>query len=206
MSQIFNLVAAWSGVGQLFENVLHYQVEETGTHSPEDYANGLIEAWKTAVLPDWQDCISTDVELVSLRSKRISGAGSTTVIQAYASGTYPGTIGASIDNTALAGILEFPYFAPPSVAFPSGRTNIGKIFVGGMPDSATTQNTINSTERTLLTTLMNTIVVPITIGVPAVTATYVVYNRSTKTAHVPVGKSIALKIGIQKRRLIPVFP
>jgi len=206
MSQVFNLVQTWFGNGQYFENILHYQVEETGTHGPEEYAQGLIVAWRTAVLPDWLNCLSQDVELVSSRSKRVSGAGSTTSLEAYSPGTYPGTIGATTDNTALAGILEFPYFAPPSTAFPLGRTNIGKIFVGGMPDSATTQNTISGAERTLLTTLANTIVVPFTLAVPAVTATYVVWNRTNKTAHIPVGKQVAAKIGIQKRRLLPVSP
>jgi len=206
MSQVFSLIQTWKGSGQLWENVMHYQMEETGLHSPEEYAAALIIGWRTNVLGSWLDCLSEDVQLVSSRSKRVSGAGSTTVIATYADGVWPGTISGHIDNSAVAAILEFAYFAPPSEAFPDGRTNIGKIFLAGMPDAATAENALQAAELTALTTLINVIVVPFTTAVPAVTATYVVWDRKNKVPHIPVGRAISPKIGIQKRRLLPVYP
>lgn len=198
MASIYSMVIGWRGAGQIWENVLHYQVDESGGARPEQYASALITAWRTSVLSDWLDCLSEQANMVSQKCKKVTAPGSVTSIEAFADGVHQGTIAGDLDITAEAGILEFPYHS-------ATRTAIAKIFVAGLPENSVVNNEIQSAERALLLTLANAITVPITTAAPIATATYVGYNRVTKVGTIPESHAVAIKVGIQRRRLLPTF-
>jgi hypothetical protein len=196
MSEIFSLVATWEGGGQLFQNVLHYNLEETGTFRPDQYAKRLIDAFIAGHLGPWLDCLSTTVNLASLKSQKISGTGGPTVTMAQDPTDYVGTRDGSIGNTSENVVVEFPVHL-------NSKNVTGKIFISGIIDDDIVDNVINSTLVDFAQAVGDSMLVPIDLLAGAGNATYVIFNRENGFFATPTFAQIGTVIGSQRRRLRP---
>jgi hypothetical protein len=197
MSAIYQLVVSGQAAGQLIQNVLHYTLNESGSGTFWSYARELCIQFRTNVFNDWLSALGVDFSIVSLRAKRVSGAGGPTSIEVYPPGTWIGGGGTNVGNTAAAALLNFPVHL-------NGKNVTGKIFHAPLPsdavvDDALTAGTLTA-ENTLLTTLGTTLTLAGGLG----TADHVIYNRATQTAIVPQGNYVSPLIGTQRRRLHPI--
>jgi len=196
MANVYQDVLTWQGGNQLFSNVLHFHLEESGAARPDQYATELIDNIEINLLPVWQDVISTTVHLMSQKCQRITGTGGPNVTKLYAPGDFPGLRAGEIGNTSENVVLEFPVFL-------NGKNVTGKIFISGILDEDVIDNEIDSTVKTAANALGTTLLASYTMGSGYGNQRYVIYNRETQAFAVPDFREIGLYVGSQRRRLRP---
>jgi hypothetical protein len=196
MANVYQSVLTWIGGDQLFQNVLHFHLTESGTASPQDYAADLNQAIEDNIIPVWIVCIADTVELRSIKSKRVSGTGGFNVIKLYAPGDVAGSGGSPMGNTCECAVLEFPVIL-------SGKNVTGKIFMSGLPDSAVIANGFSSAFLTLAAAFMTNLFDTMTLAGGHGDADFTIYNRVTKADTQPDRGNVGMTVGTQHRRLRP---
>jgi len=194
MSAIYKYVITWTGGAQLFQNVLHFNLEEDGGARPDEYAAALIAAAEGSFIAAWVDCLSTTVEAKSAMSQRITGDGGPSVTKLYSVGEAAGTRDGSIGNTSENVCLEFPVHL-------NSKNVTGKIFVSGILDDDIVDNNFDSDVITRVEALGTSLLGSISLGGALGPATYVIYNRATGFFATPTFRQIGKRIGSQRRRL-----
>jgi len=198
MPNVYSLVPTWVGVGQVWQNVLHFQLDESGTGTPAARAAALSFQFLSSQALVWADCLSQTVELRSLRAKRVTGGGGPTTIQLLAAGDLPGTRADNVGTTMEAGLLEFPVLL-------AGKNVTGKIFIGGLPDDGIEENSLSSVLTAAVDALGDSMLVPLTLAGGLGTAHYTIFNRATGADTIPASHFTSVYIGNQRRRITPPY-
>lgn len=196
--KVWQVVATWLSAGQYFQNVMHYRIGESGTHSDLEYAKDLRDGWSAGTLSAFLDCLSSSTDLRSVRVKRVSPPGSPTSITLIGAGTASGTRGANINDTSIGACLEWPVNL-------HGKNVTGKVFISGVADADIVNNEIAVGLGTAIDTLAGVMITPISLTVTGATARYTIYNRAHQLDTEPTDHSIGVHLSSQRRRLTPVL-
>jgi len=196
MAAVYSLVPTWTAIGQVMQNVLHFQLDESGTGTASQRATALITAFESGPLPAWLDCLSTEVALRSIRCKRVTGGGGPTQIKLYAPEDFPGARAGVIGTTMECPLLEFPVLL-------HSKNVTGKIFIGGVPDDGIEENGLSTLINTAVNALGASMVAPLTLAGSLGVATFTIYNREFHVDTIPTSHTVSVFIGNQRRRIRP---
>lgn len=197
MAGTYQLVLAFQGGGQIWQNVMHFELSEAGSGTPQSYAQALGDSFESDILPDMLNCLSGATSLRSMKTKKISGLGGPTSIRLYAAGAQVGARGTPIGNTSECMVLTFS-------AFLHLKNVTGKIFLAGLADGDITENSFATALIGAAQAFQITLTTTLTLAGALGDANYTIYNAETGTNAIPTGSSISTRIGTQKRRLLPV--
>jgi len=196
MSAIYQDVITWEGGSQLFSNVMHFNLEESGGARPDQYATELMNNIEANLLPVWIDALSEGVHLMSQKAQRITGTGGPTVTRLYEPSDWVGTRTGEMGNSSENIVLEFPVHL-------NSKNVTGKVFVSGILDDDILNNVIDSSAKTLVMALGTTLLSPYTMGSGYGNQQYVIYNKANGFFATPTFAQTGLYVGSQRRRLRP---
>lgn len=189
---VYQLTLLGTSAGQFFENVTHWQSNETSGADPVAAAAGLVSGWVGNVHDPYLDCCCVDTFLNGFKAKRVNNGGGPTyaLAQTPAAGTVSGTSATS----ATASLLKMPFQR-------SGKWYNGKMFIPGLSESVIAGNVISGGQLGFLGTLATTLIAGFTSS--PFSFDPVIWSRTVSLPFVPYDIVTSGKIGIQRRRLIP---
>lgn len=196
MGAIYQNILTWEAGGQLFSNVLHYNLEETGSFRPDEYAVKQMDMQELNVIPVWLDVLSTTVTLMSQKCQKIQGTGGPMATRLYGPTDWQGTRSGSIGNTSENVVLEFPVHL-------NSKNVTGKVFVSGILDADIVDNVITDTVKGLVNALGTSLLGEYSLDSGAGHSQYVIYNRENGFFATPLFRQIGFYVGSQRRRLRP---
>jgi hypothetical protein len=194
MADVYRDVLTWTGGGQLFANVLHFSLTESGGARPDQYAAALIDSFESVILPVWLDVVSTTVEVVSQKCQKVTGGGGPSVTKLYGPGDAAGTRAGSIGQTSENIVIEFPVLL-------NAKNVTGKVFVSGILDADIVDNAFGSTVKTAAEALGTSLLGTYTFAGALGDFHFVIFNRATGFFASPTFRQIGLVVGSQRRRL-----
>lgn len=193
-NDVYRLVILGSSAGEFFENVLHYKSNETSGADPTAAAISLINQWRDTVESAMADVMAADTSLVGYKCKRINNGGSPTISVPIT--PVPGTVAGTSATSATASLLLLPFIR-------AAKFFTGKIFIPGLAESRLEGNALNGAQVTALGTLISALLSTLTIT--PFSYDIVVWSRTVSLPFVPFDIVISNKVGIQRRRLLPVI-
>lgn len=196
MASVYSAVITWEGAGQLFANVLHFFLSESGGLRPDQYADLLITGIENDTIPVWLDIMSTTVNLTSIKAQKVSGDGGPAVTRTYGPTDFEGTRAGEIGNTSENVCLEFPVLL-------NAKNVTGKIFCSGILDADIVDNVIADTAKTRVEALGTSLLASRTLSGGAGDYHYVIWNRANALFASPTFRRLSPVVGSQRRRLRP---
>jgi len=196
MANVYEAVITYQGADQLWSNVLHFSVAETGAFRPDEYADAMLTSFEGDIYPPLLDCLSTTVHIASAMAKRVTGGGSVAVTHTYALADFPGTRAGEIGNSSENIVVEFPVLL-------NAKNVSGKMFISGILDSDIENNEFADTIKTRANAVGTTLLSTFTMASGHGDYHYVVYNRATGFFASPTWRRLSPVVGSQRRRLRP---
>jgi len=193
VADVFQLVIHGTCAGELFENVQHWQSSITSSSDPVSLAAELITAFRASAEGPMLDMMSGDTFITGYKCKRVNAGGSPTVMLPITpvAGTASGTSATS--STATCIVTRYSQ---------AGKWRSGRWFVPGLSEDELTGNTFSAGQLTAA----NTFIAAMGVMVATLsTWTFGVWAGKTSTFFPPVYIAPSPKVGIQKRRLLPVL-
>lgn len=190
----YQLNVLTSASGQFAENVLHYSKATSAPDTdPFTIAKSIITQWQSHAENDFLACIPNDSNLIGFKCKRINnGGGPTAVVPDGANGTF----GGSTIITSSAACLLFAYSN-------GTRFFAGRLFLPFLGDGAYAGNEPQTGYETAVG-VFNT-VLGTALTVSGVAYSQVIWSRKHVTAYTITGREISLKVGTQRKRLVPIM-
>jgi len=192
-TDVYQLTVLGQSAGQFFENVLHFTDGVTSDPDPSTAATDLIVSYKSEVEPQMVDAMAADSSILGYKAKRVNNGGSPTI--AVPQTAVPGTIASTSVTSGLASLILVPFIR-------TGKFYTGKIFLPGLSEADLTGNAIGATQRARLATFTGSLE---TFTTGSFTWDYIIWSRTVSLPFVPYDFTVSAKVGIQGRRLKPVF-
>lgn len=178
------------------QNVLHFDVAESGSHTPYEYATDLVAYAHAHFRLPWEAICPSDYVLTSFTARKVDPPGGPLAVHTYPFASETGARGTS-EVGGCGACLLFPVLL-------AGKNVTGRIFVPGAPTGDFVSNVPIAGYATVLAafnTFLLTVWALVTTGV---NAQYCIYKRSTHTnAHAVISR-VSQKVGTQRRRYTPV--
>jgi len=192
-NDVYQLVMRGTSRGQFWECVQHFQSDAASVANPVARADDLIDSFIGAVLPLVSALQSEETEVTGFTSKRVNNGGSPSVLTPIAA--VPGDI-ASDPLPGANGYLFNLAYSHMSVF----RT--GKMFLPGIPESLIDGQEYAAGALTAAAALIGDMSV-----ISGGLGDYVwgVWSREHSLFFVPPFIQLSPKVGIQRRRLLPIF-
>jgi len=194
---VYELDLSGRSGGEYVQNVLHYDVAESGSSfGPYDYAQDLFAAWNSTMRAKWLDINTGDYELTSERSRKVQSPGGPMAVNVESPGTRIGSRGA-LGASGIGPVILFPVNL-------AGRNATGKIFVPGVANDDILDNVFVNGLPAKLLTFSSNLVIPLTLVTTGVNAQFCIYHRKTQVnTHAAVNR-ISEKVGTQRKRYVPM--
>jgi len=192
-NDVYRLIVVGQSAGQFYENVLHFKNAATSDPDPTTAAANLITAFKANVQDPLADCMAADSSITGYKAKRVNNGGSPTV--AVPQTAVPGTVSGTSATSGTSTLMLVPFIR-------SGKFYTGKMFIVGLAESELTGNAISSGQRSAVLSFSSALE---TFTSSPYTWDFVIWSRTVSLPFVPYDFSVSAKVGIQRRRLKPVF-
>lgn len=193
----YRVTVAYNVEGQFATNSFHWNFDDAGYASSALAASALISRWIAVKLAHLQNLLSTHVTLLTVKARRVTGAGGFEAIDNLA----PGTTG------AIAGILQNAGVGPVIVCYPLGNgKQRGRVFLPGMSAVQCTNGVISEAFKTGTQTDVDSLFTSmVLVGGGTPTATSVIFKSSVPQSSVTVDQTfLSDTLGTQRRRQVPV--
>jgi hypothetical protein len=195
-THVYTLVPSYNVAGQFAQNVMHWQFDDGGYGSTVAAANALINAFVSAGLTALRNILPTDVNILSFKSRRVTGGGGFEKVQPSV-GSVPGL---------RSGITSASGIAPCIVFYPVDQVRSrGRLFLPGLSESDASDGVYTSAYKTAVDTNVDTFTDDLTLaGGGAPTAQFVIFNPRSGVARVMSKHLLSDTIGTIRRRQLPV--
>lgn len=141
---VYRLSIQYNTAGQYAQNVLHYQFDDSLFTNSVLAAAALNNAWNTHCAGALKDCLSTHTQILSLKSRKLTGGGGFEAVRLGVAGDI-GTRTGDLSASGLAPVIRFITNATPPIT--------GRIFLPGISDTDATDGFISAPYFTDMTTL-----------------------------------------------------
>lgn len=189
----FQLIALGLSGGEYWEFVQHFKTTETNVADPVAFANDLIDAFRDQVEGAFLDCVPSQVTITGYKAKRINNDGGPTTMLPITP-----VAGARTGNLAvgcLGPCIVSPYFN-------NTRWTTGRLFLPGIVQGDIASNHIAGSLVTAVQDLCDLLAAVIT---GENDWYYTIWSKKLELPFEPFDVEISLKVGVQKRRLLPVI-
>jgi len=192
-NDVIQLEILGSAAGEPTANILHYE-RGTGSSSVMDMLVDFVDAWQAANEPAWMACCAADWQLLGYKAHRVNNGGSPTHAKPVAS-TF-GTSSGNVVQASAGGLINAFYTN-------AGKTRAGKIFMPAAADQDILDNSVQTGYRANLNTLIGQL--NTTVTGTGNSYGFVIWSRKFNLPLVPFFVEVSAKVGVQRRRLLPVF-
>lgn len=191
-NDVYRLIIRGNCSGEFWETVQHYQSHASMASDPVTAADHCISAWVAGVQTDFVAILAADNVINGFSCKRVNNGGSPTVMRPIA--PVPGDVTGTSASSALAYLIvsEYSY---------SGKFRTGRWFIPGIPELYLEGN--GYTAGAILA-VADVIGDNSTIASGGDTFDWGVWSREHTLFSLPTYAHLSPKIGVQRRRLLPV--
>lgn len=195
MPEVYKLtLIGRDGQGNQWNNVLHYRATPGGGGaSPWDEAGAFIDATAAQWVSSFLQLIPNDSELSFITARRVSAGGGQTAIRQF---LLNGTEGSLEDVIGVGPMLRF-------ITTAMGRGKQGRMFLPGLPVDSHLGNFLTAPYAAACTNFVGDLITPYTADGDTFVLT--VFDRSTGADNEVIGGEVALKLGAQRKRMVPLF-
>jgi len=179
--------------GQFWECVQHFEANVASAADPVVGSNNLIAGFKTTVEADMLEMLSEDCEVIGYKAKRVNNGGGPTVMVPQAAAT--GQVGAQSLPSSMGYCFVQRYSQ-------MGKWRTGRMFVPGIPESFSDGNEYTTTAITLAAAFL-TLMLSFSNG--GINYTWGTWAGKTNTFFPPAYAALTQKMGVQRRRLLPLI-
>lgn len=196
-NDVYQLTMIGTCAGEFWETVQHWQSGVAASADPVGTADALITAFIATPQGTLLDCMAADTFVSGYKCKRVNNGGSPTVLhpQTPVAGTEAGTSATS--GTAMCIVSWFQHTIGSVTKFKTGRW-----FLPGVPESQLVGNHLTAGHISALATFIADFG---TISASPHTFTYGTWSTKFDLFFTPTYIAPSNKIGIQRRRLLPVL-
>lgn len=181
------------GIGNEWNNVLHYSVVGADAVSPIQTAFRLRAAWTTAVQATFLGCLAEDIVLRYIASRReLGGATHLYTVPNPNSGLRPGS------SASLVMGPQISFFSD------SSTKSVGKQFLPGISLQDVQDGEASATLISAVSDYLDALLPQLTLAPGTDTAVLTIFNRSGPTSYDVVVAEQRPKMGIQSRRILSV--
>lgn len=191
-NDVMQLIIGGTCAGEFWETVQHYECSAASGADPVGEADALITGFRGAVEGTMLDAMAADVTFFGYKSKRVNNGGGPVVSLAItgAVGQIAGTSATSA--TAMCIVSRFPHL---------GKWKTGRWFIPGLPESGLTGNSLTAPQIALLADI---IAANVNFSNGGFGFTYGTWSAKFSLFFPPTYIAPSQKIGIQRRRLLPI--
>lgn len=191
-NDVYRLIVRGTCSGEFWETVQHYQSHAASASDPVTASSHLIAAFQTAVEGAVADLLAGDNFILGYSAKRVNNGGSPTVMLPIA--PVPGTVAGTSASSALAFLIvsEYSY---------SGHFRTGRWFIPGIPEASLVGNGYTAGAIGDVGTV---VAANSTVANGGDTFDWGVWSRTHSLFSLPTYAHLSPKIGVQRRRLLPV--
>jgi len=191
-NDVYSLVMRGVCAGEFWETIQHYQSAIASAADPVATADRLITGFRNAVEGAVADILAADNSITGYSAKRVNNGGSPTVMRPIT--PVAGTVSGTSASSALAYLIVQEY------SF-SGKFRTGRWFIPGIPEASLVGNGYTAGAITDVGTVISAnsgfIQSPDTF-------TWGTWSRTHTTFFAPTYGHLSSKLGVQRRRLLPV--
>jgi len=191
-NDVYSLIIRGTCSGEFWETVQHYQSTVTGAGNPVVVADALITAFRAHVESDLTALLGDDNFIIGYSTRRVNNGGSPTVMRPIA--PVAGQQSSESATAALAYLIVSEYSH-------SGQFKTGKWFIAGIPENNLAGNGYTAGAIADAGTLITS---NASFAGGGDTFTWGTWSRTYSLFFTPQYAHLSAKIGIQKRRLLPV--
>lgn len=193
MSGIYLLtLAGVDGKGNTWENVLHFQLNESGAGTGADYCVALINSWMTANAATFLACHAVDTILQTVSAKKINPTGSLTIVMPQAE---PGTGPATSFASAIGGLIEFV----PEDGWPHSA----KVFLASAPVGWVIEGVVQVAYETAIIAFADALATNLVLDGGLGTAIYGLWSKKTAIFHATIDNFFKAVVSSLSKRLRP---
>lgn len=191
-NDVYKLIVRGNCAGEFWETVQHYQTAVASASDPVATSDRLITGWINAVQDAFADLLAEDNFINGYSAKRVNNGGSPTVMRPIT--PVQGTVTGTSASSALAYLIVQEY------SF-SGKFRTGRWFIPGIPEAYLVGNGYTAPAVAAAAGVIGSnsgfIQSPDTFS-------WGVWSRTHSTFFLPIYAHLSAKIGVQRRRLLPV--
>jgi len=192
-NDVHQLIIAGLSAGEFWETVQHYACDATSSTNPVSDSQSLIDGFRANVESELCNAISENTSIFGYKAKRVNNGGGPTVIEPVV-----GVAGQEAGDQLPAANC----YCLTSRYSQAGKWRAGRWFIPGIPEGLTTGNGYTAPAIALIADLV--------IANSSFTSTprdwaFGVWAGATDTFFPPTYVNLSPKIGIQRRRLLPVL-
>lgn len=197
--EFYQSVHSYICAGQYAANVLHWQLDNTGSTDDWEAARQIALDMVTPItglVQKFVDCMPANCFASSLRVRRVAPTGGNTAPILFAALDFPGAFPAEVEISSFqeSGCL---------ILLPDSAAGLfGRVFVPGVPEGQVINGRFSNAYETAINDLKDKIVVGGTVAAGIYLP--VVFNRTTLTGPVVQNGYLSIKVGTQDRRRVPV--
>lgn len=191
-NDVYQLIIRGTCGGEFWETVQHYQANASMSSDPVTVADNLITSFRATVETPLTEILAGDNFILGYAAKRVNNGGSPTVMRPIA--PLSGAVAGTSASSALAYLIVQEYTS-------GGKFRTGRWFIPGIPETNLVSNgyTGGAIADVGALVLANA---SVTNG--GTTWVWGTWSRTGATFFLPTYAHLSAKIGIQKRRLLPV--
>lgn len=198
-AEAYELTVSGILAGQFVQNVMHVNVDNTGSTPPYQMAQAILDTLESTVdfFSNWCAALPVDYRLTSARCRRVlSAGGPTAILLGSEMGTSTGQRAGSIQAAQVNPVLVFITTLRPN------RT--GRVFLPGLSETDCDDMTYTAGVIAAFNELINSFVDAFTITGLAYAASFGILRRVLGVSDDITAARISPLIGTQRRRLRPV--
>lgn len=191
-NDVYQLITRGRLNGEFWETVQHYRSGVASASDPVTAASHLVAGYRAAVESTLADAQSMDAEVTGYSCKRVNNGGSPTVMVPIV--PVQGTVNSQSVNAATAYLIVSEYAV-------DGRFRTGRWFIPGLPEDYEDGNSYTADAIAAAAAVIGA---NASFSNGGDTFTWGVWGRTSGTFFSPSYAHLSSKLGIQRRRLLPV--
>jgi len=191
-NDVYALIIRGTCSGEFWETVQHYQSTVANAGNPVVIADALITGFRASVENDFLQLLGDDNFVLGYSARRVNNGGSPNVMRPITPAA--GSISSTSCTAALAYLIVSEYSH-------SGQFKTGKWFIPGIPEVNLVGNGYTAGAITDVGTVITD---NAAIAGGGDTFTWGVWSRTYNLFFTPQYAHLSAKVGVQRRRLLPV--
>lgn len=191
-NDVYRLVIRGNCANEFWETVQHYQSHTAMASDPVTAASNLIAAFRASPEADLAQLLAADNFITGYTAKRVNNGGSPTVMLPIT--PVQGAVTGTSASSALAFLIisEYSYL---------GKFRTGRWFIPGIPEASLVGNSYTAGAITDVGSLIGD---NSTVASGPDTFDWGVWSRSHTLFSLPTYAHLSSKLGVQRRRLLPL--
>lgn len=198
-AECYELVISGVLSGQFVQNVMHVNIDNSGSTNPYTVAQDLLATLDTTsdLSTFWNNCLPTDYRITSWRARRVLVTGGPTAIRLAGDLTTPiGQRSGSIQAAQVNPVMVWLTTINPS--------RPGKTFLPGLSETDCDDMTYTAGIIAEYQALIDLIVANFTLDTLTYASNFSIFRRGSSSSNDITAGRISPLIGTQRRRLRPV--